>query len=178
MTRSASGDILIDLILSMNLFEWQPRPLFIMSVMKGFHCIPIKETTDPKYPKMLFGHRFNVFWTLWTSDGRQNNVVCLLRCDTNNYFLVGQFTVERWELYVFTIHRCRHHLSVLNCGCGFLLIIQIHKEQTHFLYWHKVSKLFLIDIAVETGQLTDSDILVSFRFAFFKKKTVLRVPIQ
>ena len=26
----------------------------------------------------LFGRRYNIFWTLWTSDGRQNNVVCLL----------------------------------------------------------------------------------------------------
>ena len=28
--------------------------------------------------KMLFWRPFNVFWMLWTSDGRQNNVVCLL----------------------------------------------------------------------------------------------------
>ena len=29
--------------------------------------------------KTLFWRRFNVFWTLWASDGRWNNVVCLLR---------------------------------------------------------------------------------------------------
>ena len=67
---------------------WQtPRPLYLhcagfflsISIFK----ISKKRLKCPYQHKTLFGRRFNVFfWTLWRSDGRQNNIVCLLSCSS------------------------------------------------------------------------------------------------
>ena len=38
--------------------------------------------------QQVIWRRFNVFWTSWTSDERQNNVVCLLGRENGGYILI------------------------------------------------------------------------------------------
>ena len=56
----------------------------------------VASSQQSNWHKTFSVRQFTVFWTLWTSDGRQNNVVCLQKLiNTRRYLDVDSTFFER-----------------------------------------------------------------------------------